>query len=106
MTFNTFNGSVLNPEQTSFELKALSETVFGTGNEYMLTVSTIGLLDIWPHHVTLIGKTLVEPESMSHLFFFPSFSPEISTSYFSLGMKKMNTHLFSALSDLSYPLSH
>lgn len=51
----------------------------------MSTHSLFPLLGYWtflPHKVTFIRKTLLEPESMSHVFVLPSFSPELSTSDF------------------------
>lgn len=57
-------------------------TAFGPGNEHTLTLSITALLDILTHNVTFIRKTLVESESMSHVFFLPSASPQLSTSNF------------------------
>lgn len=86
MAFNKLHRSVLHPEQPNFELTDIPWLFFfffwPSQRAYTLTVSITGLLDILPHNVTFIWKTLVEPESMSHVFFLPSFSPVLSTSHF------------------------
>lgn len=57
-------------------------TVFGPSIEHNLTLSITALLDILTHNVTFIRKTVVESESMSHVFFLPTSSPQLSTSNF------------------------
>lgn len=101
------NRCVLRPELASFDSKDLLVTAFGPSDEHTLTLSITALLDILTHNVTFIRKTLVESESVSHVFFLPPSLSQLSTSNFQFcKVHTMRTHFFAPLADFMYPLCH